>query len=240
MSVGWPAALWQGARQTAKKEVKMIKGCIFDLDGTLLYTIDTIAYYVNKAFQKHNIRQLSVDEVKQFVGGGARVLIDKCMRCAGGYTTEEFFEAVYADYKSAYDTDTTYLTRAYSGIPTLIRALGERGVKLGILSNKPEGATVAVAKHFFGDAFDLVFGGLEGFPLKPDPTRLLSMIDELGLQRCEVAYIGDMETDIKTGKNADVGLVLAVGWGYQPKGELEALGADRVLENPLDILEVIS
>ena len=218
----------------------MIKLVAFDLDGTLLYTIDTIAYYVNKTFQKYGIRELSADEVQRFVGGGARTLIDKCMRYAGGYTKEEFFERVYADYKATYDTDTSHLTRAYSGIRELIGALGERGIKLGILSNKPEGATVAVAKRFFGDAFDLVLGGLDGYPLKPDPTRLLMMIEELGLDKSEIAYLGDMETDIKTGKNAGVGLVVAVSWGYQKKEELLALGADKVVDNPLDILGAIS
>ena len=217
----------------------MIKACIFDLDGTLLNTLDTITYYVNKALQKHNMRSLDSCEVVKCIGHGARYLIEKCMRLVGGYTTPEFFEEVFADYKRAYDADTSYLTEAYPGVTELIGRLRLGGVKLGILSNKPEGATRAVAEQFFGGAFDLVCGALEGYPLKPDPTRLNMMIAELSLDKSEVAYFGDMATDIETGIRAEVGRVFGVGWGFQSGEELKRLGALAVFDNPMEITEVI-
>lgn len=218
----------------------MIRGCIFDLDGTLIYTIDTIAHYVNKTFQKYGIGQLTAAEILPIIGKGARDLIEKCMRRVGGYTTAEFFETVFADYKAAYDSQTNYLSEPYDGIRELICELMARGIKLGILSNKQHSATVAIAKHFFGDDFDLVYGAVDGCPLKPDPAMLNMMMEAFGLEKGEVAYFGDMESDIVTGKNAGVGLVGAVAWGYQKKEELLTLGADRVFDCPADIAEVIS
>lgn len=217
----------------------MIKACIFDLDGTLLNTLDTITYYVNKALQKRGIKQLGSGEVVKCIGHGARYLIEKCMRCAGGYTTPEFFEEVFADYKADYDADTSYLTELYPGIKELVGRLRDGGIKLGILSNKPQSATRAVVEQFFDGEFDLVYGALDGYPLKPDPTRLNMMIEELSLDKSEVAYFGDMATDIETGRNAGLGQVYGVGWGFQSGEELKRLGALSVFDTPMEIIEVI-
>ncbi len=216
----------------------MIKACIFDLDGTLLYTIDTIAYYVNETFQKYGFPEIPTAEVQKNVGGGARDLIKKCMRYVGAFGDDGLFERVYLDYKRAYDSDPFYLTRPYDSVPELIARLRADGISLGVFSNKPHAATVAVTRHFFGDAFSEVWGATPDFPLKPDPTRLFDMAARLGVEPCEIAYFGDMSGDILTGKNAGAGVVGAVGWGYESPDSLRTAGG-RLFYSPTDILEVI-
>ena len=217
----------------------MIKSCIFDLDGTLLNSIDTIAHYVNFTFQKYNIPSLTTDFIKEAVGNGARDLIRKCLLGSGAYRSDGFFERVYADYKSAYDAAPTYLTAPYDKIPELIGELRSHGILLGVLSNKPHSAVLPIVKHFFGDSFDLVYGGVDGYPLKPDPLRLLHMAEDFGVSPSEVAYFGDMVSDIKTGKNGGVGITVGVLWGYGGTEALISAGADRLVENPMEIEEVL-
>lgn len=235
------SGLWRPtpSSKNCKSEAIMIKSCIFDLDGTLLNTINTLTHYVNKTLQKHGFGSLSADDVRAVVGNGARDLIKKCLALVGAEPSAEEFERVFSDYKAAYDTDLTYLTEPYAGIPELICELRRRGVKLGVISNKQHGATVPIVKKFFGDGFDSVFGAVDGYPLKPDPARLIWMAKEFGVELSEIAYFGDMGGDVITGKNAGVGIVGGVLWGYQDAGALAAFGADRLFENPEDILEVL-
>ena len=217
----------------------MIKSCIFDLDGTLLYTLDTITYYINLTFAKHGINPLSTEEVRIIVGKGARDLISSSLRLRNEYRSDEFFENIFAEYKAEYEKNPTHLTVPYDGVPELIGELRRRGIKLGVLSNKPHDATLPIVEHFFSEGFDLVFGAVNGYPLKPDPTRLIQMTSDFDIDISELLYIGDMISDIKTGKNANAGAVGAVLWGYQTKEELLCSGADAFFEKPSDIVEAL-
>jgi len=216
----------------------MIKLCIFDLDGTLLDTITTIAYYANGALEKHGVEPIEVERYKKLVGKGAKNLIHSAL-AERGRDSEELFEAVFADYNAAYNANVTYLTAPYDGIVHLLETLREKKIRAAIVSNKPDFATKAVVREILGDdCFDFVTGQVEGVPIKPDPTSVLNIIERFGVDRSECIYVGDTSTDMKTGKNA--GLYTAgVLWGFRDRDELEQSGADVIVAHPDELLSCI-
>ena len=218
----------------------MIKCCIFDLDGTVLDTIGTITYYVNEIFRRYGIMPVSEGECNYFAGNGAGVLIERALRSKGLYS-EELKNKILPEYKAAYDEAPVYLTRVFPGICELLSELRKRGIKIAVLSNKPDTATKSVVAEFFPDVFDEVIGAVDGVPLKPSPASALSLISRLGVTADEVAWIGDTATDIETAKNLGARLGIGVLWGFRPREELVLAGADVIVDDPSQILrEVVS
>ena len=201
----------------------MIKCCIFDLDGTILDTIVSITHFVNKTLNKYGIESVTVEECKYFAGNGARNLIKRALT-SKGVTDEALTEKILADYVEAYDNDPLYLTTVFDGIDGLLSELRARGVKLAVLSNKPDSTVKSIVKDFFGDAFDVALGGREGVPLKPDPTAALDILSMLGFTPEETAWVGDTSTDIETAKNLKAALSVGVLWGFRKRDELEGAG----------------
>ena len=216
----------------------MIKAAIFDLDGTLLNTIDTITYYTNKTLQKYGVSAVSVEEVKYFVGEGSRKLIERALMSRGAYVSEKF-EEIHADYKNSYDKEPLYLTDVYPGIREALSALSSEGIKLAVLSNKPHSAALSVVESFFGDSFNAVWGAREGVPLKPDPRPLKSLISELGVEPHEVAYFGDTATDMKTGRAAGAAVTVGVLWGFRTEEELRVAEAEKIIASADMIPDII-
>ena len=217
----------------------MIKLCIFDLDGTVLDTVHTIAYYGNYALSKHGIDPIEVKEYNYFAGNGAVNLIKRALRFRNALT-DETFEKVFADYNAAYNADTSYLTAPFDGIVDTLDAMKTQGVKMAILSNKPHFATCGVIHSLFGEGyFDRVYGQREDVPIKPDPTAVYQIIHELQVKPEECLYIGDTGTDMKTGKNAGLRTV-GVLWGFRGKEELVENGADVIIEKPQELLNCLN
>ena len=215
----------------------MYKGIIFDLDGTLLDTIETIAYYGNKTLGEYGFEPIETKKYNFMAGNGAKHLV-KSMLAASGVEDEELFERVFKDYNIAYHTDALYKTKVFDGINELISEAKNRGMKLAVLSNKPHAATVDVIEHFFEKGtFDLCFGAREGIPLKPDPEPALAVAKELGLACGECIYVGDTDVDMKTGKGAGF-YTVGVLWGFRERQELEEHGADMIISKPTDILKL--
>lgn len=212
----------------------MIKYCIFDLDGTLLDTLDTITYYMNKTLEAHGIKPLTRDECQSFVGKGARNLMTRALE-SRGITDKDTVESILSEYVADYDSDPYYLTKPYEGIEALIYELRAAGMTLGVLSNKPELATRAAITHFFGDAFSLVHGGREGVPLKPSPDATFAMLREIGASPSEICYIGDSDVDVLTAKNFSPALALFCLWGFRTRDELMAVGGERFVSHPSEI-----
>ncbi len=216
----------------------MIKCCIFDLDGTILDTIDAITYFVNKTLQNHDIETITVDECKYFIGDGAKLLIERAL-ASKGITDSALNEAVLKEYNSAYDKDPFYITHPYKGIPELLSSLKEEGIKLAVLSNKPHETTVSLVSHFFGGIFDAVYGGRKNVPLKPDCTAATDIISGFGVKNTETVWIGDTATDIHTGKNLGVSRNIGVLWGFRKYDELYGAGATDIVDNAEMIFEII-
>ena len=213
----------------------MIKCCIFDLDGTLFNTLTTITYYMNLTLRNNGIDEITTEECRLFIGNGARTLVRRAVESKNIFDDDIAYK-VWFEYNRAYNKDTLYLTEAYEGIPELISELKERGIKLGVLSNKPNDTTSNIVAKFFPDKFDIVRGGIDQIPLKPAPDGLVRLIEELGVTPDEVMYIGDTGVDMITGKRAGVKKTVGVLWGFRSREELEAEGADIFVSTPKDIL----
>ena len=213
----------------------MIKCCIFDLDGTILDTITSITYYVNVIHEKHGVEPITVDECKYFAGNGAYKLIERSLNSKGIYGKERI-ESILAEYVAAYDEAPLYLTGAFEGISDMLAELKARGIKLAVLSNKPDTAVKSIVEHFFPGIFDEAAGGMDGVPLKPDPTAAQGILKRLGISESETAWVGDTSTDIETGKNLKAALSIGVLWGFRKKDELERAGADLIVSHPSEIV----
>ncbi len=212
----------------------MKKACIFDLDGTLTNTLPTIAYYANGALAASGLAPFPVDEYRYFVGDGAKTLV-KRMLVARGVTDEETLLRVYRDYNVAYDAAPLYLTEIYPGVKELLVSLASQGVRLAVLSNKPDYAAKEVIRHLFGDIFNVAHGAREGVPLKPAPDALWALLEELGgISPDDALYVGDSSVDMETGKAAGVRTV-GVSWGFRGREELLAHGADAIAERAAQI-----
>ena len=216
---------------------KKIKCAVFDLDGTLLNTIKTINHYLNFALGEYGLSPVSEADCMSFVGDGAVKLIERALAKVGA--DKELFDKVYKTYNEAYNESPYYLTEVYDGIHELLFALKEQGIKLAVLSNKPDFAVKATAGMFFPDIFHIVRGGREGVPLKPNPKALFEILDELGTTPEETAYIGDSEPDVLTAKNAGVKKAIFLTHGFRTKEQLLGAGAEILIENPICILDII-
>ena len=216
----------------------MTKLCIFDLDGTVLDTVGSIAYYANSALVKNGIEPIPDNEYKYLAGRGIANLVRGMLEYRG-CCTEELYARVFHDYDVAYNKDVTYKTRIFDGLKEVLDTLREAGIKLAIVSNKPDFAAKTVVSALYGEGyFDFVTGQTPGGILKPDPTVALSVMDSFGVTREECVYVGDTSTDMKTGKNMGV-LTVGVLWGFRGKDELVESGADVIVENPSELLELM-
>ena len=216
----------------------MVKLCVFDLDGTVLDTVHTIAYYGNFALSKHGIEPIDVEEYKYLAGTGAVNLVKNMLRFRNALTDENF-EKVFYDYDTAYNANTSYMSRMFDGMPETLDAIKAMGIKIAIVSNKPHFATTGVVNALFGEGyFDLVYGQREGVPIKPDPTAVLQILSELGVEQKDCLYVGDTGTDMKTGTNSGL-YTVGVLWGFRGKEELLENGADITIEHPAQLLDCI-
>lgn len=214
----------------------MLKLCIFDMDGTVVDTINSIAHFANAALNHYGLRSIEVNKYKVLAGNGARVLVERMINEVGG--TKEDFEKVLPLYNKSYDDDFMYLTKAYDGVCDMLKALKDMGVKTAILSNKPDSTAKKVAEELFGDTLiDVCYGGREGIALKPDPEGVFGILEEFGVSKEECLYIGDTATDIQTAKNASLESI-GVLWGFRDRNELEGAGADHIIDKPEEIVNI--
>lgn len=221
----------------------MIKLAIFDLDGTLLDTLTTITHYVNVALQKYGIGAVTKEEIRTFIGWGARNLMTRVLEYRAALDKVDF-EELFAYYNANYDADPYYLTEPYDSIPEVVSELKSRGVKLAVLSNKPYASTRQCIDRFFTE-FDIVRGGSSDVPLKPSPDALYLIMRELSVAPDVVAYIGDSEIDIETMKNCPtpVALPIACTWGLRTEEELcaaEPTLSTVFVHHPKEIIKAIS
>lgn len=214
-----------------------IKACIFDLDGTLLNTLTTITYYVNAALRREGADEISEEICRGLIGKGARNLLSRALSHVGHSVSD--FETFFCAYDAQYNAAPDYLTEPYGGICNLLCALKAKGMRIAVLSNKPEGAVRPLVEKFFDANVDVLAGGKEGVPLKPDPAAVAPVLDMLGVLAEETAFIGDSGVDMQTAKKYGAGLGIGVLWGYRDKDELVSCGADRLVSEPKDILSIL-
>lgn len=216
----------------------MYKACIFDLDGTLTDTLESLTFSVNETMKAIGFPEITPEQCRQFVGNGAKVLIEKTLR-AGGDHELRYFDEAFEAYGRIFDDNCTYRVIPYDGVPELLKELKNRGIKLGVLSNKPDRQAVHVVEEIFGKGmFDIVRGQRDGVPRKPDPSAALSMAGEFGADVSETLYIGDSEVDAATGRAACMDTVL-VSWGFRPRQVLEQVKAEWIADSAEEILSIV-
>lgn len=211
------------------------RAVLFDLDGTLADTLADLANAVNHALASLGCPTHPLPAYRYFVGDGARNLIERTLP-AGRH---ELVEKALALMREHYDAHCFDETRLYPGIPELVAALRQRGLKLAVFSNKPDHFTKRMVAHYFADApFDAVRGQLPKIPLKPDPTVALHIAGNLGVPAAEWIYLGDTNTDMRTAVAAGMFPVGAL-WGFREKDELLESGARVLIAKPEELLKLL-
>ncbi len=213
----------------------MKKAFIFDLDGTVADTADSIAHFVNRATAAFGLSSISREKVCVYAGDGAVKLIERTLQDVGG---SENFEELFDYYIQLYHANPYHALRPFEGIVPTLSALKEKGVRLAVLSNKPHDAVVPICRHLFGDLFDYVQGQKEDVPVKPDPTGLAMITKSLGVTPAECVYVGDTDVDMLTGKRGNM-LTVGVLWGFRDEKELRDSGADVIIAKPEELTALL-
>lgn len=215
-----------------------MKACIFDLDGTLTNTLESMTYSVNLTLEEMGLSKITKDQCRLFVGNGARVLMEKSLKAAGDTDASRIEEGMEI-YGRIFDRNCTYHVTLYEGIPEMLKALKDKGIHLAVLSNKPDRQTVKVVKAIFGEElFDYAQGQKEGIRRKPEPDGVWYLIEQMHVSKEECLYIGDSEVDAATGRNAGL-KTIGVLWGFRDRKTLETAGADDLIDRPDELLQFV-
>ena len=213
-----------------------MKLVIFDLDGTLLNTLDDLADAANYAMTELDFPTHPVESFRYFVGNGVPKLMERCLP-EGERSPERISEAVKI-FSGYYDKHSADKTRPYDGITELLDRLGEKGISTAVASNKTDSFTQELVKKFFGERFDFVRGGLPDVPKKPAPDIAFGIMSALGAEASDTYFAGDSDVDIITAGNAGV---ISIGclWGFRTEKELISAGAVHLAESPDKIYDII-
>ena len=215
-----------------------MKACIFDLDGTLTNTLESMTYSVNLTLEEMGLSKITKDQCRLFVGNGARVLIEKSLKAAGDTDASRIEEGMEI-YGRIFDRNCTYHVTPYEGITEMLKALKDKGIQLAVLSNKPDRQTVKVVKAIFGEElFDYAQGQKEGIRRKPEPDGVWYLMEQMHVSKEECLYIGDSEVDAATGRNAGL-KTIGVLWGFRDRKTLETAGADDLIDRPDELLQFV-
>ena len=208
---------------------------IFDLDGTLLNTLDDLWVSVNYALAQNGYSARSKEEVRSFLGNGVRVLIEKSL--PKGSSTEDV-EKVLSTFRPYYVAHAMDRTKPYDGIIEMLQDLKEKGIKTAIVSNKPDAAVQELYVALFKDVIDIAIGERQELRRKPYPDMVLKALEHLGMTRDESVYVGDSEVDFATAKNSRLHCI-SVSWGFRDRSFLESIGAEIIIDQTKEILEII-
>jgi len=209
----------------------MIKACVFDLDGTLTDTLDSLVFSVGATLKEMGLPGITKEKCQAFVGNGARRLLEDALEEAGDEGHTRIEEAVEI-YKRVFDANCTYHVVPYEGVMELLMELKNRKIRTAVLSNKPHLQTVKVVKEVIGEEWiDWAQGQHESVPRKPSPDAVHAILDRFGIKKEECIYIGDSEVDIQTGRNAEV-LTVGVTWGFRSRAQLKEAGAVNMINKP--------
>ena len=213
----------------------MYKAVLFDLDGTILNTLDDLFYSTNYALEKYNLNKRTYEEIRCFVGNGVRVLIEKAV----GENHQHFVDNVILEFKNHYKEHSLDHIREYDGIKELLNELKRKGLKLAVVTNKFNQAAQDIINKYFNSIFDVVLGETKELSRKPNPDMCNYVLKELGITSCEALYVGDSDVDIMTAKNANLRCI-SCSWGFKTKDELISFGANIIIDNPNELLKYLN
>ncbi len=210
---------------------------IFDLDGTLLNTLDDLAAATNYALAQMGWPTRTTEEVRAFVGNGAQLLI---RRAAPTQSTQQELQQCLELFKARYQAHRMDATAPYPGVMEMLEALRKKGCKLAVCSNKFDAAVKSLAQDFFPGALDAAAGENEaaGVPKKPHPAMVRQIMEALGALPAQTVYVGDADTDIDTARNAGISCV-SVTWGFRDRAFLLAHGAQALINAPMELADIV-
>ena len=212
-----------------------LEAVLFDLDGTLLNTLDDLAASTNAALAEHGMAQRTTQEVRMFVGNGVAKLIARAVPAGTDAETTKAVLASFVVHYQQHDRDTT---RPYDGILTLLEALRARGVKCAVISNKIEPAVVALCEEYFGGLVQAAVGDAPQRPVKPAPDGVYEAMARMGVKAEGCVYVGDSDVDIYTGHNAGIRSI-GVTWGFRSEALLHEAGADFICHTAQELLTLL-
>lgn len=213
----------------------MYKLAVFDMDGTILDTLEDLKDSTNFALEKCGYPTRSYDEVRRFVGNGIRKLIERAV--PEGLTVEQI-DRVHEVFTEHYKVHCADTTKAYDGIKPLLEKLRASGVKTAVVSNKADYGVQELCKEYFDGLFDYAVGEREGIRRKPAPDAVNEALRVLGIDKSEAVYIGDSDVDFETAKNAGLPCI-SVLWGFRDEEFLREKGATLFVRDPAEIYDII-
>ena len=214
----------------------MYQTVIFDLDGTLLDTIEDLAAAGNWVCRKNGWAEHTVEEYKAMVGQGMRNLVTQLM--PERRRSPLMITYTLTLYMDSYGAHCLEKTKAYPGIAELLKKMKAAGIKMAVCSNKSDNFSREIIAHYFPDTFELVRGKLEGVPVKPDPASTLAVMRQLGADPATTLFVGDSSTDVATGKNIG-SATCAVSWGFRSRESLVEAGPDFIADSVAELEAVI-
>lgn len=215
----------------------LIKAAIWDLDGTLLNTLDDLAQSTNAALEANGLPERTTDEVRAFVGNGVHKLIERAVGEPG--EAHPKFQDVLDCFVAHYGVHSKDQTRPYDGVMEVLDALLAQGVKHAIVSNKVDFAVKALSRDYFGERMVSAVGDDPSRRRKPAPDSVWEAMRQMGVTQEECIYIGDSDVDVITARNAGIPCI-AVTWGFRSEESLIAAGAQHIARKPEDILRIIA
>lgn len=214
----------------------MYRNVIFDLDGTLLNTLDDLADAGNHVCRLNGWPEHPVEAYKYFVGNGIEKLVERVM--PPEHRRPDTVKAAFDTFVAYYDIHKEDKTRPYPGISTLLECLQAQGIRMAVLTNKAHPLAGDVVERYFPGKFSWVQGALPGQPTKPDPTLLRALMEEMGANESDTLFVGDSNVDVRTAKNGNLPCC-GVLWGFRTREELLAEGADFLALSPEELSKLI-
>lgn len=213
-----------------------VETVVFDMDGTILNTIDDIAGAVNYILKKYELPLRTVEEVKGFVGNGLKRTL---LLSVPEGTGEEFVDSIFDEFTEYYKSHSNIYTKPYDGIVDTLKELKRRGYKLAVVSNKRHEAVVKLCDTFYSGLFDEMLGETEGINRKPAPDMVNLVLDRLKSDKSHSVYVGDSDVDVKTANNSELKGIY-VSWGFRTKEFLISEGAECIVDTPEQLLEILN
>lgn len=215
--------------------MKKITTIIWDLDGTLLNTLEDLTDSVNYMLSIHNFPLRTIEEIRSFVGNGLAKLTERALPDT---VTPEEYETCLSEFKAYYKIHMQDKTGPYEGILDVLKTFQDKGYRMAVVSNKADAAVKELIPIYFGDLLPIAIGDMDGREKKPAPDSVYEAMNQLGVTKEECIYIGDSDVDVNTAKNSGIPGI-GVLWGFRTKKQLEAVGATMFAEKPEDLIALL-